>query len=227
MSLARAAFHTMRRLPVLGAAADFIIREGRNIFWARRGVNKSQIGEVPKDFLNLLVSELQSPPTFALLEIGAGDGRVLRCLSRLYPAATFTGIDLQKAAVAFGIGQIDRDAPSRNVRLVLGSCLDPAISEPCDYLVSRTSLIYLNDAEIRAFLRLYLPKVRKKLVLQEVVSTSGMMERSHYFAHPLAALIRDIGGEAFAVTEKTLDHGPWKGVAWTGANIIATRIDRV
>jgi len=109
------------------------------------------------------------------------------------------------------------------VQLVCGSCLDDGISLNCDYLISRAALIYLNRDEIRTFLRKRLPQIGKGGILQEVVSTTGRTERSHFYAHPLAELIKEIAPGQFTLTQDVLDYGPWKSEKWTGVNLILMR----
>ena len=224
MSVGRAIFRLMRRLPILRGLAEFAMLRGRNVIWYLRPVDKTHAGEIPTDFLELVETRLAGTHAPSVVEIGAGDGRVLRQLARNHPAGQFNGIDLQKAAVEFGNARAESEGLSGRVKIFQGSCLDSKNIPPCDYLISRTALVYLNSAEIRTFLRQVMPRVRRGFILQEVVSSTAQTEFSHFFAHPLASMIAESGGEEFVVTQQVLDYPPWKGPAWTGANVVALRV---
>ena len=180
---------------------------------------------MPTEFLSFVTEQLSGvSAVFKLIEVGCGDGRVLRHLAEHFPTAHFVGIDLQKAAVDLGNTILARSgAGLGNVQLVCGYCLDDDISWQCDFLISGTALIYLDRGEIRTFLRKRLPQIGRKAILQEIVSTTGETERSHFYANPLADLIEEIAPGQFELTQETLDYAPWKGEKWTGTNLVAKR----
>lgn len=225
MGVLHKVFRATRRLPLLRNAADFVMRMGRNYFWSLRPAYMASSPVVPADFLTLIIEKIPAtPPTFRLVEVGCGDGRVLRCLAGRYPQAQFRGIDLQKAAIEYGNKSLAvqcHDTPK--IQLVCGSCLDDGISLECDYLISRAALIYLNQDEIRIFLRKRLAQIGKGGILQEVVSTTGRTEYSHFYAHPLVELIEEIAPGQFTLTQDVLGYGPWKSEKWTGVNLILVR----
>jgi trans-aconitate methyltransferase len=203
------------------------MRAGRKLFWSLRPASMANSTTVPVEFIALVTEWIPDVTVpFRLVEVGCGDGRVLRCLAKRYPQAQFRGIDLQRAAISLGTKSLatsGHDTPM--VQLVCGSCLDDGISLGCDYLISRAALIYLNQDEIRTFLRKRLPQIGKGGILQEVVSTTGRTERSHFYAHPLAELIEEIAPGQFTLTQVVLGYGPWKSEKWTGVNLILIRND--
>ena len=111
-----------------------------------------------------------------------------------------------------------------NVRLVCASCLNDTLDWNCDYLVSRTALIYLNHREMEAFLQKRLPLVRRKMLLEEIVSLTGRTESSHFFAHPLGIMAQAVGEGRFVPFQTLLDYPPWKRAGfWSGATIVVAR----
>lgn len=219
-SLIHGIYRSMKRISVLKNALDWMLRNSRNYFWSLRPAPAP--AQLPEDFVDFIKSGLGEEP-FTLVEVGCGDGRVLRHLAQQFPRSRFVGVDIQKAAVAHGTSLAASEGLS-NVALHCATCLDDTVPWDCDYLISRTALIYLNSEETRTFLNARLPHVRRKLLLQEIISQTGKEERSHFFAQPLPALIAAEAPDQFTVTATLLDYAPWKqDPAWSGANLIATR----
>jgi len=181
--------------------------------------------KIPSDYVALVLATIDhATPEFELIEVGCGDGRILRRLAKEFPRAHFTGIDLQISAVELGNKYLSTSSePEARVELICGSCLDDGFGLSCDYLISRTALIYLDDEEIKTFLSRLLPKLRRRAIFQELVSTTGKTERSHFFAHPLSALIEEIAPGRFEIRQYDIAYAPWKGWNWTGASLIVTR----
>jgi len=226
MNIIYRTFRATRRLPLLKELADFLLRSGRNYFWSLRPASMAQTELVPTEFLSVVVEGVSGAQVpFKLIEVGCGDGRVLRRLAERFPSAHFVGIDLQKAAIDVGNKHLARSGVSRgNVQLVCGSCLGDDISWECDFLISRTALIYLDHEEIETFLRKRLPQIGRQAILQEIVSTTGKTERSHFYAHPIADLIEVIAPGQFKLTQEVLAYEPWRSERWTGANLFVTRV---
>lgn len=221
MSLIHKIFRATRRFPPLQWTVNYLLRLTRRIFWKMRPAYMATSSLIPKDYLELILENIDTP-SFILVEAGCGDGRVLLRLAESYPQSHFIGVDLQKSAIALGRKELEaRNAP---VRLICGSYLDASEPLACDYLISRAALIYLDQEEIVRFFRIRLPDVKKALILQEIVSTTSHTECSHFFAHPLGTILKKLGGDSFVVTETSLDYPPWKGARWTGANVIARRV---
>lgn len=215
-------YRAIKQIPILGPPVNGVLRLGRRVFWSLRPAAKAD-SPLPEAYLAFLKAHLDAGP-FVLVEVGAGDGRILRELARRYPTSRFVGVDIQKAAVAGGKRLLAKEGIT-NVDLVCSSCLEDAIDWNCDYIVSRTALIYLNRSEIEMFLDKRLPQVQRAVLLQEITSTTGKTEVSHFFANPLAELARHIGGEAFSVSTHILDYGPWRQTGrWSGAEIVIRRV---
>lgn len=220
----RRIFRATRQMPPLRNFTNFLMRAGRNWFWALRPAYMRKTDDIPADYIKFVRREIEGE-SFTLVETGCGDGRVLLHLTGQYSGARFIGIDLQKSAIVFGNEKTAARAvlPS-HLQLICGSYLDDQIPLDCDYLISRAALIYLDFEQMTAFLQKRLPQIRGKLLLQEIVSTTGKTERSHFFANPIAEMIEEAAPGQFRITQEILDYGPWQGEAWTGANITATRI---
>jgi len=216
-------YRAAKRIPGIGALADMVLRTTRNIFWSLRPAPSTSLVVLPEDYIAFVESHILDD-VFTLVEVGAGDGRVLRQLAARFPAAHFIGVDIQRAAVAEGSRHI-AEYGIDNVELVCASCLEDTLSWSCDYLISRTALIYLNRREIELFLRKRLPEVRQALLLQEVVSLNTDTHASHFFAHPLGTLAEAAGQGAFTASTRLVDYGPWRrGNCWSGAEVIIRRI---
>jgi hypothetical protein len=215
----------LRRIPVIRDLANYGLRATRNLFWAYRPAPSGSGASLPEAFLSFVRASLAGMrPDFTLVETGCGDGRALRALAHDFPAAKFIGIDLQKAAVVAGNEQVSREG-LHNVDLQVGSFLDP-IGLDCDVLISRTALIYLNEDEIRTFLRMRLPRIRGKLLLHEIISLTKQAGFSHFFAHPIPQLVETCGEGRFGAVVSVMDYEPWrKDGVWSGAEMVFTRRD--
>lgn len=197
MSVPYRVFRATRRLPVLKEATDFAIRAGRKLFWSLRPANTAQFDSVPADYLSAVTAQIAGgPDAFTLIEVGCGDGRTL---------ARFAAAGME------------------GVKLICSSCLDDGVLWQCDYMISRTALIYLNREEMEIFLCKRLPQIAKRAIFQEIVSTTGKTEHSHFYAHPLAKMAEEAAPGVFGVSEEFFDYPPWKGAKWSGANIVLTR----
>lgn len=223
MSVPYRVFRATRRLPVLKEATDFAIRAGRKLFWSLRPANTAQFDSVPADYLSAVTAQIAGgPDAFTLIEVGCGDGRTLARFAEGFTHAHFIGVDIQKSAVELGNARFAA-AGMEGVKLICSSCLDDGVLWQCDYMISRTALIYLNREEMEIFLCKRLPQIAKRAIFQEIVSTTGKTEHSHFYAHPLAKMVEEAAPGVFGVSEEFLDYPPWKGAKWSGANIVLTR----
>lgn len=215
-------YRACKRLPFVGTVMNAILRRGRNQFWSWRGISATN-EKPPADYLAFVESGLADGP-FTLIEIGSGDGRMLRELASRHPKAYFIGIDIHKAAVEIG-NRILAKRGITNVELLCTSCLGDAFDWNCDYVISRTALIYLNRSEIETFFRKWLPHVRRALLLQEITSVTGKTGLSHFFANPLVKVAESFCANDFSISERLLDYPPWKREEqWCGADIVIRRI---
>jgi len=215
-------YRASKRVPGIRALTNVGLRLTRNVFWSLRPAPSVAAVELPNDYIAFVEAGI-SDEIFTLIEVGAGDGRVLRELAARYPAARFIGVDIQKAAVNEGNRYLAEHGIA-NVQLLCASCLEDTISWECDYLISRTALIYLNRQEIEKFLRKRLPQVRRALHLLEIVSLTEKTQVSHFFANPLGDLAAAAGGGAFAVSTRLVDCESWKMEnLWSGAEVVIRR----
>ena len=213
----------LRRIPFLGTGINHGLRLCRNLFWSHRPISGEAASPLPEEYLNFVAKHLAGDSfPFTLVEVGCGDGRVLRKLAVLFPNATFFGIDLQKAAIKKGMEELARQKIG-NVQLAIASCLE-SISLECDFMISRASIIYLDRHELNVFLRKRLPEIRQKLLMHEIISLTSQTQFTHFFAHPIPELVRANGNDLFDSHVKLLSYGPWKnGSIWSGAELVFTR----
>jgi SAM-dependent methyltransferase len=211
-----------RGIPLLANAVNLGLRIGRNAFWARRAA--PSVDELPYEFLAFLKRQLVDAGTgFTLVEVGCGDGRVLRELARCHPTANFVGVDIQKAAVKRG-QELAAQHGLGNVRFYCASCLDDTVPWACDYLVSRTALIYLNRQELEVFLSKRLPLVRRSVLAHEIISLGESTGVSHFYANPIAIMAERCLTVRFKASVTLLDYTPWKnGQEWSGAELVLNR----
>jgi hypothetical protein len=211
-----------KRVPGLAIIVNTGLRVARGVFWSYRPAPDTADTRVPWEYISFLESEIAGD-VFTFVEVGAGDGRVLRHLATRYPRARFIGLDIQKAAVAQGM-EFLKGRGLTNVELIRASGIDEGVVLDCDYLASRAALIYLNRREISTFFRIWLPRIRRELLLQEIVSLTNRTESSYFFAHPLPLLAEEAGGDAYAAHVQLLDYAPWKQEGrWSGADIVIHR----
>jgi len=217
-------YRLVKQLPGVGPLINMLLRLARSLFWKYRPVGVLQ-DEPPEEFLRFISDHLNDRSEFTLIEVGAGDGRTLRRLALQYPAARFIGIDIQRAAVLAGIARASA-LGIKNIDLKCVSCLDDTIEWACDFLISRTSLIYLSREQTEEFFRKRIPKIRQGMLFEEIISLTGQTQRSHFFAHPLPEIIERFSEGNFLANVTFLDYIPWKAESrWSGAKLSFTRID--
>lgn len=217
-------YRAVRTVPLIGGLANFLLRQTRKLFWSLRPA-RNAAQNIPDEYLAFVLREIaKGSQPFTVLEVGCGDGRVLRELARRFPDGKFVGVDIQKAAVDLGEEVAAREGLS-NIRLYCRSVLDDSLSWDCDYLISRTALIYLDQDEIRSFLRKRLPRIGRAILAHEIVSLTDGTKLSHFFAHPLAKIAEEVSDHRFHAAVKLLDYQPWKNEnAWSGAEIVLARV---
>jgi cyclopropane fatty-acyl-phospholipid synthase-like methyltransferase len=217
-------YQLARAIPGVGAVFNALLRRSRSFFWKYRPTPSKSEGGAPfhqKLFSAFIESHIDDD-AFVLVEVGSGNGSLLRELATRYPQGKFIGVDIRKAAVAAGNAYLAEHG-IENVHLICASCLDDALPWECDYLVSQASLIYLDRQEIELFLRKRLYKTRKKALLREIISVTGKTEVTHFFAHPLQDIARH-SDNAFDVSVSLSDYEPLKRANhWSGADIVITR----
>lgn len=219
MSAVHKVHQLVKRVPAVDHLANFVLRSARDVFWSRRPYRNAE--PIPQDYAQFVINNI-GEDRFKMIEVGCGDGNVLRHIASLYPNASFIGIDLRKEAIAKGQADL-ATAGIKNIELYCASCLDDTIPWECDYLISRTSLIYLNVDQMCAFLTARLPNVRRKALLEEIISTTGAPELSHFYANPIPDLVRR-ASDQFDVTSTLLDYPPWKKEGrWSGADLVIAR----
>ncbi len=205
----------------LGPLVMLPLRKCRVLFWKYRP-SAYKIESISSDFLNFVQSEIQGK-NFKLIEIGCNSGNTLFALKKAFPDSSFAGIDLNIEAIKQAKQYIElHQLPQMNI--FQSHLIDPKVDYECDYLISRTVLIYLNEVELKKFLSLILKKIRKKILLQEIISKDHSTIKTSYFAHPLPQLIKAIPfSKDFNLTVLPLSYGPWSSRDHQGANLVLSR----
>ena len=190
------------------------------MFWKfRKFENEGQIDSFYLDFLQKNIDT--NLPDQHIIEVGCSDGYTLGQFANQLPTWKFTGIDLQTQAIETALEKY-KNMP--NMDFICKSILDDTIEWDCDYLLSRTTLIYLNYDEIKLFFQRTLPKIKSKLLLIEVISVSDKTENLHYFAHPIKSIFEqsDFMNE-FTIDIELLDYEHWISDGAAGAAVSIVR----
>ncbi len=99
-----------------------------------------------------VIAHRAAPNASRILDVATGPGVLLCCLSREYPAAAVTGLDLSHAMLGVARDRIEAEGLAERVRLVHGSDYEMPFADASFDLLLATETIHMLD-ELPAFLR--------------------------------------------------------------------------
>ena len=124
---------------------NFLFINFRFFIWKHRkkihGTNKNEI------FCTISKKKIKIKK-FSLLEIGCGEGNLLKYLSNYFPSSKLVGYDLND----YGIKDA-RKNKIRNVKFYTKDINKVKKISGFDFIVSKASLIYLDETEIEKFIK--------------------------------------------------------------------------
>lgn len=213
----------IKRLGAVRTIVYFAFRSVRNVFWRYRRYVYHPNAVSPR-YLEFLASNVEPlGASFRLLEVGCNSGAALMVLAERFPEACFCGVDIGEKAIAEGV-RIAGSRAIRNVRFLNDDALHLPQEETFDVLCSSATLIYLDEHEIRAFLKQVLSRSPHKILLEEIASKVGRTVKTHFFAHDYGALLRElVADDQYSWRLTDVEYGPWTSVEYQGAHIVIER----
>ena len=134
---------------------NFLFINFRFFIWKHRkkihGTNPNEI------FFEKYLKKKIKIKKFSLLEIGCGEGNLLKYLSNYFPSSKLVGYDLND----YGIKDA-RKNKIRNVKFYTKDINKVKKISGFDFIVSKASLIYLDETEIEKFIKTLLSSNFKK-----------------------------------------------------------------
>ena len=213
----------LKNIPLVKDLIFYLLRNSRYFFWRYRGGKPVQLGPGNINFLKEISNQIGEDENFYLIEFGCAAGPSLIELSKLYPKSNFVGFDIRKGAVRDGQQYIKSNS-IKNVSLKNTNLIDLDEDINCDYLISRATLIYLSPKDLRSLLIKVKSKVKKKIIFQEIHSSSNLTIMHYYFAHPFKKVFEELGyGKDFNIKMTNMNFEPWESQKWQGVCIVLER----
>ena len=223
VKMLRTVWSILKNTPVINSITFFILRNSRYIFWRYRGRKPVQLGPANKEFLKRIKSVIGSDSNFKLIEFGCAAGPTLIELAKDYPNSNLFGFDIRKGAIYEGNKFISENN-IKNLELRHKNLLELDDGLGCDYLISRATLIYLSNKDLRILLENFKTSVNKKIIFQEIESLTGNSIKHYFFAHPFESIFEELGySELFNINIEEMDFPRWKKKSWRGVNIVLER----
>lgn len=153
----------------------------RFLFWRFRPSehieNKNEIF-----FANYLISDLKKisdKPSFNLLEIGCGSGKIIKTLGKSFPLSDFVGYDINIRNIKLE----QKKNQLKNLKLYIKN-INKVENFNFDIIISKASLIYLDNFQLDNFLSKLINSKFKKSYFFELCSNQIIREyRTHFYAH--------------------------------------------
>ena len=164
---------------------NFLFINFRFFIWKHRkkihGTNKNEI------FFAQYLKKKIKIKKFSLLEIGCGEGNLLKYLSNYFPSSKLVGYDLND----YGIKDA-RKNKIRNVKFYTKDINKVKKISGFDFIVSKASLIYLDETEIEKFIKTLLSSNFKKCFFLELGTSNKVCKKTSFFAHNYSNLLKEI-----------------------------------
>ncbi len=215
----------VKRVPILKALTYSCFRFFRFSFWRfRKGYYSIDLP--PQNLLVHLETVLKTLPVgqskLSVTEVGCNSGALLFSLAKKFPSISFLGLDLQASAINQGTTRV-KELGIRNLEFLATDVRNYPFSKPVDVLVTSATLIYLKSDELMRFFEKAIKSVGKVIVLNEIMSRTPTVYRSHFFAHPYKEILKDPIFDGFSVDIHSARHPPWDTDEHEGAIITLTR----
>lgn len=175
----------MYKIFILKKIIQYLLINFRYIFWKYR-VAKHKLGKNEIFFAKYLIKKI-GEKKFSLLELGCGQGHLLKYLYKENLNCKLTGYDIN----AYSINEAKK-IKMKNVNFSLVNLLKIKNFNNFDYIISKATLIYLNDAEIKNFFKKLFKSNFKKCFLLELATDEKLSQRTHFFAHNYNKIIQKI-----------------------------------
>lgn len=164
---------------------NFLFINFRFLIWKHRkkihGINKNEL------FFAQYVKKKIRIKKFSLLEIGCGEGNLIKYLSNYFPFSKLVGYDLND----FGINDAKKNR-IKNAKFYVKDINDVKKIRGFDFIVSKASLIYLSETEMEKFLKTLSMSNFKKCFFLELGTNNKNCKKTSFFAHNYSNLLKEI-----------------------------------
>ena len=164
---------------------NFLFINFRFFIWKHRkkihGINENELF-----FAKYLKKKIRIKK-FSLLEIGCGEGNLIKYLGNYFPLSKLVGYDLND----YGVNEA-RKNKIKNTKFYTKDINKVKLIKGFDFIVSKASLIYLDETEIEIFLKTLLSSDFKKCFFLELGTNNKICKKTSFFAHNYSNLLKEI-----------------------------------
>lgn len=180
-------------------------------YWAERKMDWFTSYWIDHPHRNLIIQALKNIKFNSIVEIGCGAGYNLHKIRENFPKVEIGGIDISKDAIETA----KRLLPQDTAVLEVSSMTDMFLSDKCvDVVLSDTSLIYIDPANINKTIKEIKRVTRKYIVFVEFHSQSWLKRlelriKTGYNAYNYFKLLEKHGFRNIEILR--LSHNDWPG----------------
>lgn len=168
-------FKKIYKIKLFKKIIQFLMIKLRVIFWKYRSGN-FPLSKNELFFFEYLKKKLKNNK-FKLLELGCSEGNLLNLLKNKFPLSEITGYDINIECIK------KASIEKKNINFEIKNFTEIEIFKDFDYIISKASLIYLNEKEIDEILYKIIKSKFKKCFLMELATNSNNAVKVHFFAH--------------------------------------------
>ena len=162
---------------------DFLFINFRLLIWKHRkkihGMNENEL------FLAQYLKKRIKNKKFSLLELGCGEGNLIKYLNKYFPSSKLVGYDLN-----FHCINDAKKSKIENAKFYVKNINKIQKFKSFDYIVSKASLIYLSEVEIISFFRILFKSKFKKCFFLELGTNETSCQKTSFFAHNYNELLK-------------------------------------
>jgi len=212
-------FHALiKKVPILKNIIYFLFRVFRVFFWKLRGSVYS-FDNPPKELFKELchIIELKQFSNSSIVEFGCNSGALLFALAKKFPLITYIGVDLNIKAISLAKNL----ATTKNIKIdfINADIRKFQFVQGAEIIITSATLIYLNSNELMDFFKKSLPFVKNLMILNEIMSKTGFLFKSHFFAHPYKKIFEEPLFKNFEFEFLPANIPAWEREDTTGAII--------
>ena len=198
-------FRKLHKLFFLKNIINFILINMRFFFWKFR---KKHHGENPNDlsFYKYISTFLNQVKEISVLELGCGEGHLLKKINQDFENSKLIGYDLNKVSI-----EIAKNLNLKNVIFETKDMRKISNFYDVNFIISKATLIYFNETELKQFFQKIKKVSFKYCIFLELGTNLPITEKRHFYAHNYQKIVDEVFDDKvfeIKISDKVnLEHG--------------------